>query len=107
MAVESRRFVVCDIDRTDGAEEGIRFSLDGRDYQIDLMDHHARALRDALAPYIQRAALVGGGPNAKAGAKKTNELHQAVRAWARETGREVPRTMTKALIKEYELAKAA
>src|SRR6185437_1100174 len=43
------------IDDLDGSEaEGtVRFGLDGAEYEIDLNAEHARALRDALARYVQ------------------------------------------------------
>src|ERR1700747_3567491 len=49
------------IDDLDGSEaEGtVRFGLDGAEYEIDLNAEHARALRDALARYVQAARADG------------------------------------------------
>jgi nucleoid-associated protein Lsr2 len=51
------------IDDLDGsaAEDTVRFGLDGTEYEIDLNAEHARALRDALARYVNDARRAGGG----------------------------------------------
>jgi hypothetical protein len=94
MAVETRKFVVCDIECTDGAIEGIKFGYDGEQYIIDLMPHHSERLRDALTEFIGHASRdVAIGTTTSIPLKqkrKVNEKHQAVRAWATETGRKVP-----------------
>jgi hypothetical protein len=38
-----------------------RFALDGVEYEIDLSAANARALADALAPYVSAGRRVGGG----------------------------------------------
>jgi hypothetical protein len=42
------------LDDLDGSEasQTVRFGLDGASYEIDLSDHNANALRDALADYV-------------------------------------------------------
>lgn len=53
MAQRTITTLVDDLDRTElgsGAGETIRFGVDGRDYEIDLSDDHAAALREALRP---------------------------------------------------------
>jgi Lsr2 len=40
--------------------------LDGAEYEIDLNAEHARALRDALARYVQAARRAGGGARRRA-----------------------------------------
>jgi len=113
MAVETRKFVVCDIDKTDGAEEGVRFGLDGKNYLIDVMPHHAEELRGYLSKFIEHAREDKSTPvqslaiGAKHQARKVNEKHQLVRAWAKETGRLVPAgQVPKSLIAEYDAAHA-
>jgi len=112
MAVENRRFVVCDIDKTDGAEEGIRFGIDGKNYLIDMMPHHAEELRGFLAKYIEHAREDKGTNQTspqpvKQASRKVNEKHQRVRAWAKDTGRDVPHgQIPKSLIAEYDAAHA-
>ena len=45
----------------DGKGETIRFSLDRTDYEIDLTDKNAKALRDTLAKYVTAARRTGTG----------------------------------------------
>ena len=51
------------IDDLDGspAEGTVRFGLDGTEYEIDLNEEHAKALRDALARYVSAARRASGG----------------------------------------------
>ncbi|ODU05232.1 MAG: hypothetical protein ABS81_08185 [Pseudonocardia sp. SCN 72-86] len=81
------------IDDLDGgkADEIVRFSLDGRDLEIDLNEKHASELRDALAPFIgaARRASTGSGRPSYARAASTLEnrqQNQAIRAWATDNG---------------------
>ena len=46
-----------DIDGTE-ASESLTFALEGKTYEIDLSKKNATALREALAPYIDRARSV-------------------------------------------------
>ena len=69
-----------------------RFALDGVEYEIDLSPANARALADALAPYIAAGRRVGGaarssGSRPRARAKGTDaERLAAIRAWAQGNG---------------------
>ena len=45
----------------DGKGETIRFGLDRTDYEIDLADKNAKALRDTFAKYVSAARRTGGG----------------------------------------------
>jgi len=49
-----------DLDGGD-ADETVRFSLDGRSYEIDLSVANAAKLRDALKPYIDKGRASDGG----------------------------------------------
>ena len=83
------------IDDLDGsaAEGTVRFGLDGTEYEIDLNEEHAKALRDALAPYVSAARRANGGPRrpvrtarrASANGLNTTE----VREWAKAQGMDV------------------
>jgi hypothetical protein len=83
------------IDDLDGSEADstVRFGLDGTDYEIDLNAEHARALRDALARYVQAARRAGGGARRPArGARRASAGsvdNTEVRAWARAQGIDV------------------
>jgi hypothetical protein len=81
------------IDDLDGsaAEGTVRFGLDGTEYEIDLNEKHAKALRDALARYVSAARRVSGasarrpqrgGRRASASGLNTTE----VREWAKAQG---------------------
>ena len=92
MASRVQIVLVDDIDGGD-ADVSIEFGLDGVDYEIDLSDENAAALRTALAPYIQAARRSPGGRgsrrrrSAAAGAKDSRSAQ--IRSWARSNGIEV------------------
>ena len=83
------------IDDLDGspAEGTVRFGLDGAEYEIDLNEEHAKALRDALARYVSAGRRVSGsaprparaGRRTSASGLNTTE----VREWAKAQGIEV------------------
>jgi Lsr2 len=97
MAQQTTVRVVDDLDGSD-ASGTFDFSLDGRDYQIDLSDENAAKLRDALGPYVSAARKAGGRGRGRAarptgGAEKagrsSREETSAIRQWARENGHQV------------------
>jgi nucleoid-associated protein Lsr2 len=81
-----------DLDGSD-AEGTVRFGLDGAGYEIDLNAEHARALRDALAPYVSAARRVGGGARRPARSGRRGSASglntTEVREWAKAQGIEV------------------
>jgi hypothetical protein len=86
------------IDDLDGgkAERTISFSLDGRDFAIDLSKKNITALEKALAPYIsaarrgERPARKGrGAKRSTAGRSRPASGQIGVREWARANGYEV------------------
>lgn len=97
MAQKVQVLLVDDIDGGDAAET-LSFSLDGVNYEIDLSDEHATALRDAFAPWVGHARRVGGrsgaarrssgggAPRAAKSAAAPERDTTAVRTWARENG---------------------
>ena len=79
--------LIDDIDQSD-AEETVTFGLDGKEYAIDLNTKNAKALRDALAPYVGHARRSG---RRRAGRGGSNGPSPAdIRAWARDNGFDVP-----------------
>jgi len=52
-----RRTITDDIDGTE-ARTTVRFALDGVDYEIDLSEANAKALREALQPYVAAGRVV-------------------------------------------------
>jgi hypothetical protein len=85
-------------DDLDGSEasETVQFGLDGTNYEIDLNDDNATALREALATYVGHARKVAGGRRAprrssgSTGAANDGASAKEIREWARDNGHEVP-----------------
>jgi Lsr2 len=85
------------IDDLDGgqAESTVRFGLDGAEYEIDLSDGHAQALRTALAPYVSAARRAPGaaarrpGRSGRRAASAGAPDPTSVREWAKSQGIEV------------------
>jgi len=90
------------IDDLDGSDASgtFDFSLEGRNYQIDLSDDNAAKLRDALAPFIDVARKAAGRSTGRGRAprqtavpdkpaRSKREDTTAIRDWAREHGHKV------------------
>jgi hypothetical protein len=105
------------IDDLDGSDASgtFDFSLEGRNYQIDLSDGNAAKLRDALAPYIDVARKAGGrggrrrqqqAAAAEKPARSNREETAAIREWAREHGHKVSDRgrIPKSVIEAYQAA---
>jgi hypothetical protein len=84
----------------EGKGETIRFSLDRTDYEIDLADKNAKALRDTVAKYVTAARRTGAGTRStgrsrsgRGGAGPSRDGRgydpKAVRAWAESEGIQV------------------
>lgn len=78
-----------DLDPSKTAEESIPFSLDGKDYSIDLTAKNADRFRGLFQDYIAVASKVTKGRTKSSIATKANEDLEAIRTWARENGHEV------------------
>lgn len=97
MATRQVTQYVDDLDGTelDGEGRTVHFSLDGRDYEIDLGNDNEQKLANALAPFIDAARPVRtspagrGGSGGRSSSSKSNVDLAAVRKWARENGHEV------------------
>lgn len=80
------------IDDLDGgpADETVRFSIDGRSYEIDLSAANAKELREGLAEYINAGRKAGAGPRRPAGNSSRNTAPaiptRDVRIWAADNG---------------------
>ena len=74
------------------AEDTIQFSLDGKDYEIDLSTDNADKLREALRPFAQagrKTTRSGGARNTRSRASGSDPDTAKIRAWAKENGHEV------------------
>jgi hypothetical protein len=89
--------IVDDLDGSEAAQT-VPFALDGVQYEIDLSDENAQALRDTLEHYVKAGLRTGGrklrvaaGQSTVAGSGRATtstdrERNQQVRAWAAENG---------------------
>jgi Lsr2 len=80
-----------DIDGSD-ATQTVAFALDGANYEIDLNDKNAAALRDAMATYVGHARKVTGSRRGRRSSASSPNGHSAkeIREWARSNGHKVP-----------------
>jgi hypothetical protein len=103
------------IDDLDGSDASgtFDFSLEGRQYQIDLSDENAAKLRDVLEPYIGAARKAGGRGRtarqtvvAEKPARSNRDQTAAIREWARENGHQVSDRgrIPKSVIEAYQAA---
>jgi hypothetical protein len=96
MAQRVNVVLVDDIDGDDAAET-VSFSLDGVDYEIDLNETNAQALRDAMGTYVSAGRRVAGRKSSGRGRGRRvaaggngGPSASDIRAWARENGWDVP-----------------
>jgi hypothetical protein len=97
MAQRVNVVLVDDLDGDDAAET-VTFALDGVDYEIDLNEGNAEALRGALSRYIEAARRSSGRRSAGKGRKgrrvaaggDSGPSASEIRQWARENGWDVP-----------------
>jgi nucleoid-associated protein Lsr2 len=86
-------------DDLDGSQASgnVKFSLDGRQYEIDLSDANAEKLRDILVPFVAAARRAGGGRGRQAssssrrdpGPGRSQAEMAEMRTWLREHGYKV------------------
>ena len=79
------------LDDVDGklAAETVTFGLDGHEFEIDLTEKNAKALRKALQPWAASARRVGGRKARALTVVAVGVDTKAVRAWAASNGIEV------------------
>lgn len=80
----------------DGNGRTVTFGFDGSNYEIDLIDDNAAALREAFSDYVAAARKISGRQNRTSdgsggsGAKRGNSEELAkIREWANANGHEV------------------
>jgi Lsr2 len=91
------------------ADETVRFAYDKTQYEIDLSSEHAQALRGSLGTYIEHARKTHATPRQSRSPRSHRTDTSAVRAWAREHGKEINERgrIPAAVMKEYEAAQAS
>lgn len=95
MAREMKLVLTDDFDGTDAAET-VSFSIDQGHYEIELSSENAAKLREALAPFIERARRVanpargarGGSGRSRRSAGSRSDTAE-IRKWAQDKGYEV------------------
>src|SRR5438270_13182990 len=83
------RITVALEDDLDGgpADETVRFTVGGTEYEIDLNKENARAFRKQLAPFIEHARRVGRPQRRRQACTTSSREHSGdIRAWAKEQG---------------------
>ena len=101
MAQETIVRLIDDLDKSEAAET-VEFGLDGKQYEIELSESHAQALRENLAEFIAAARKVSKaqaptqltsarGRRSSTGGTAADKRAQsnAVREWARQNGHSV------------------
>lgn len=90
----ARREVIILVDDVDGTEasETIRFAFEGREFELDLSEQNAAAMREAMTPWVSAARRIGGrqvGAGGRERARRDSAQTAAIRAWAAENGHQV------------------
>ena len=89
----ARKTTVILEDDLDGgpADEQITFAVDGVQYEIDLSDHNAQQLRNALASYVSAARRTGGRQHRQQSSttRGRSAWLSEVRNWAQANGYQV------------------
>jgi len=92
MAKKTITILSDDLDGTElpAGSRSTRFALDGVEYEVDLSAENARALADALAPFIAAGRRVGTARAASASRSRSKgsdaERLAAIRSWAQSNG---------------------
>jgi len=80
----------------EGKGETVRFGMDGQEYEIDLSEKNAQALREIVTKYMTAGRRVGGGSRGgrsrseRGSSTRSRDYDpKAVRAWAEAQGLEV------------------
>jgi hypothetical protein len=80
----------CDYDQKEipqGQHQVRRFSIDGKDYEIDLCDKHSEKFDDALGRYAAHARKASARPARTKRRTAAHRKHSAqIRAWAKGAG---------------------
>ncbi|GAA4288931.1 Lsr2 family protein [Georgenia daeguensis] len=107
MAQKKHVVLIDDLDGSPAAET-VLFSLDGVEYEVDLNDAHAEALRESFAEWIGHARKVNGRKKPSARRQRAASAGDTgkIREWARQNGYTVSdRGRIPASVREaYELA---
>lgn len=73
-------------DRSTPTGKTVKFSLEGRQYEVDLHSDNLRSFREAFAGYTEHARPVRSRAKRKVEVETAKPDSKAVRAWASEQG---------------------
>jgi hypothetical protein len=85
----AQRVTVALEDDLDGgqADETVRFTFGGADYEIDLSKKNAAAFRKKLAPFVEHARKAGRAqPRRTSRTAASRQRSSDIRAWAKDQG---------------------
>lgn len=91
MAQKTVTYLVDDLVGGD-ADETVKFGLDGVEYEIDLSEKNAAALRESVAKYVSAGRRVGKSgvkplsARGRGAASTDREQNKAIREWAKRKG---------------------
>jgi hypothetical protein len=90
VAQKTVTYLVDDIEGGD-ADETVKFGLDGVEYEIDLSEKNATALRESLARFVTAGRRIGKAATRPSGrgrgqATTDREQNKAIREWAKRKG---------------------
>lgn len=107
MATRVITMLTDDLDGSEAAET-IRFSLDGKEYEIDLNIENAQAMRQALLPYKDAARRATAQRTSAPAPRRTTvgPTQSDVRRWAKSQGMPVSKygRVSDDLISQYKAA---
>lgn len=92
------------------ADETVRFGLGGAEYEIDLSQKNASALRKVFAPFIEHARKAGRAQPRRAGrgarTASSRQRSSDIRAWAKAQGISVSERgrIPASVVQQYETA---
>lgn len=75
--------LIDDVDGSTPADQTVRFSLDGVNYEIDLSNENADALRNAFEPFVSKARRLSGR-RTRSASNRPSVSYSLVREWAGE-----------------------
>lgn len=82
---QKRQVLLVDDLTGDDAQETVKFSLDGTQYEIDLTSEHAAELREKLSPYLSSGRRLRGGAASRGARRETaprSDDSRKIREWA-------------------------
>jgi hypothetical protein len=109
--MSTKTILVDDLDGTE-AFRSIRFSFDGRLFEIDLSREHYDSFKHGLGPWMEAGREItknaGTGSRGPRGPYRNGKQNQAIRQWGRDHGMTVPDNgpIPKPLLVAYDMAHA-